>query len=95
MSRLDPQEELEELTKDISVKEYTAARKVREVHALIDEINELKADREVVAEYVRTHPAPKKCDYGPCDRVARVNGLCDTHYHQMRRNGVLKPIQGV
>lgn len=94
MNRLDPQEELEELNAEIAVRQYTAARMMRDTQEFVDELNELRAQRGAVAEYVRTHPSPKECEYGPCDRVSRVNGLCDTHYHQMRRNGVLKPIKG-
>lgn len=85
MNRLDPQEELAELDAEIAVKQYTAARMMRDTHALIDELNQMKEDREVVAQYVRDHPPKPQCSVAECDGDVRALGLCWRHYKRQSR----------
>ena len=35
----------------------------------------------------------KLCTYPNCDMPFLANGLCSGHWHQMRRNGILKPLR--
>lgn len=85
MNIISPQEELSELISEIAVKEYVAARKMRETHALIDELNQMKADREVVAQYIKDHPPKPECSVDGCTKEARARGWCSTHYKRQAR----------
>lgn len=85
MNELRPEEELAELNAEIAVRQYTAARMMRETQALVEELNQLRRDREVVAEYVRTHPPKPKCSVDGCDNDMKARSVCMTHYKAQRR----------
>lgn len=36
-------------------------------------------------------PLPS-CSFNPCHKVSRTKGLCEAHYQQKRKTGILKPL---
>lgn len=92
MNRIDPNEELRELNQEIAVKQHTTARMMRQTQALVDELNQLRAERDAVAEYIKTHKPKSKCERPECDRDAKAKGLCNSHYASERSAGRLRNV---